>query len=519
MTFDVVVAGGGPVGLTLAAELRLGGVSVLVVERRTEIDRTIKAGSIALPAAQALARRGLADALGEVQRGILQAMLAKPGETPPGERELTEIRRRGRRIGGHFSGLFKLDPSRVDPADPDFRLHEDAVHSLIPQRQLEEILGEFAASVGVEVRRGQEVRGFDQDGEGVTVTLADGSELRAAYLVGCDGGRSAVRKLAGFDFPGTDGEITGRQAMVELDDGDELPIGWNRVPGGMLVAGPGPNRVLTVEFGGRPADRGGEVTAEEIQGSLRRLSGTDVTVRKVLSATRWTDNARQASTYRKGRVLLAGDAAHVHSPFGGQGINLGIGDAVNLGWKLAATIRGWAPEGLLDTYTAERHPIGARVLDITRAQVALMRPDPLTSALRQVVSELMDTDDGNAYFVKMISGVTQRYPAGDGHPLVGKLTPDLEFEDGTWIGERFPEGKSVLFDFSGQDVLPSFAAGHPDRLAVVSLPLKEKGPLAALLVRPDGHVAWAAEAPGDTTGLDAALTRWLGEPSVVAAGR
>jgi 2-polyprenyl-6-methoxyphenol hydroxylase-like FAD-dependent oxidoreductase len=516
MTYDVVIAGGGPVGLMLAGELRLGGLSVVVIERRAEIDTTIKAGAITLPAAQALYRRGLAPALAEVQLRIFRQMFDKPGEPQLSPEAIAKMRDGMRRLGGHFSGLFKLDPTRLDPADPDFRVNEGSTINLVPQQELERILADHAARLEVDVRREQEVSRFDQDDDGVTVTLADGTALRAAYLVGCDGGRSTVRKLAGFEFQGTDGEITGRQAIVDLDDNGKLPKGWNRVPGGMLVSGPGPQRVLTVEFDDEPVDRTTPVTAEEIQGSLRRLSGTDVTVLKLHNGTRWTDNARQATTYRMGRVFLAGDAAHVHSPFGGQGINLGIGDAVNLGWKLVAAIRGWAPVGLLDTYTAERHPIGARVLDVTRAQVALMRPDPLTNALRQVVSELMDTEDGNAYFVRMISSVEQRYPAGDGHPLVGKVTPDLELADGTWVGEHFDDPNAILFDFGDNAELRRFAAAYPDRLTLVTLPPKENDPLTALLVRPDGHVAWASEQGDDVGGLDEALARWLGTPAVVA---
>ncbi|MGH3621565.1 MAG: FAD-dependent monooxygenase, partial [Sciscionella sp.] len=228
------------------------------------------------------------------------------------------------------------------------------------------------------------------------------------------------------------------------------------------------------------------------------------------TATRFTDNARQATDYRMGRVLLAGDAAHVHSPFGGQGLNLGIGDAVNLGWKLAATVQGWAPESLVDTYTTERHPIGARVLEITRAQVALMRPDEHTSALRTVLSELMDTQDGNSYFVKMISGVAQRYDLGDGHRWIGRRMPDLALDDGTRLGEHCIDGRPLLLDTRDDPALREAAMNWADRLHVLTGPAVDHPELTGLLVRPDGYVAWAADGLPELDSLRAALGRWFG---------
>ncbi|HEV7978235.1 FAD-dependent monooxygenase [Amycolatopsis sp.] len=511
MDYEAMISGGGPVGLMLACELGLRGVSTLVVERLAEPDLTIKAGSITLPAAEALSRRGFAPALAEVrQRTFAQFLGGKPMPEPA---ELAALQQRMKKIGGHFAGLFKLDPTRLDPADPDLRINENAAITLVPQQELERILAGRAAELGIEVLRGVEVIGFEQDETGVVVELPD-RQLQVGYLIGCDGGRSTVRKLAGIEFPGTDATITGHQALVKLDDPGKLPRGWNRTPVGMLVAGPMPERILTVEFDGPPVDRDAPITTEELQTSLRHVSGTDVTIEEVYSATRFTDNARQATTYRHGRVLLAGDAAHVHSPFGGQGLNLGLGDAVNLGWKLAATLRGWAPEGLLDTYTAERHPIGARVLEVTRAQVALMRPDPLTSALRDVVSELMDTGDGNEYFIKMIAGMEQRYRLEGSHSLVGKRTPDFELSDGSWVGEHFADGRAVLFDFGDSAELRGTVAGLGDRVAVVSLSGKET--LTGMFVRPDGCVAWASD-DGDSAGLAEAVTRWVGSPVSVGA--
>ena len=224
---------------------------------------------------------------------------------------------------------------------------------------------------------------------------------------------------------------------------ERLGRGWQHTPAGVYVYGPGPGRVRTVELDGPPADREAPVTAAEMEASLRRVSGVDVRVTEVVSGTRFTDNARQATTYRRGRVLLCGDAAHVHSPFSGQGLNLGIGDAVNLGWKLAATVQGWAPEGLLDTYTSERHPIGAWVLDWTRAQVAVMRGDAYSRALRGVVTDFLGTRDGATYYVKRISGLWQRYDLGDGHPLVGATMPNLRLDDGTRLADHTHDGPGL----------------------------------------------------------------------------
>jgi 2-polyprenyl-6-methoxyphenol hydroxylase-like FAD-dependent oxidoreductase len=375
----------------------------------------------------------------------------------------------------------------------------------VGQQAIESVLEERATELGVDVRRGVEVTGFDADSDGVTVHCGETS-VRSGWLVGCDGGRSVVRKLAGFDFPGTDAEITGRQALVEMTGTEGLKAGWNRTDHGVYVHGPIPGRILTVEFDGPPVDRDSPITAEELQGSLRRVSGAEVTVTAVKSATRYTDNARQASTYRLGRVLLAGDAAHVHSPFGGQGLNLGIGDAVNLGWKLAATIQGRAPEALLDTYTGERHPIGAWVLDWTRAQVALMRTDRRSRALQGVVADLLSTKDGSTYLAKKLSGVLHRYDLGDGHPLTGFGAPDLEFADGTRLGEHCRDGGPLLLDLADSSALRELAAG---RARVLTTKSTSHPQLTGLLMRPDGCVAWAAE-DGEVTGLDDALTRWFG---------
>ncbi|MEU9155697.1 FAD-dependent monooxygenase [Streptomyces sp. NPDC048417] len=503
--FDVVVAGGGPVGLFLAGELRLGGASVLVVERLAEVDVTIKAGGINTAGAVALYRRGMLPELAEAwerNRWRLQAFLGERGadasRTPP-------------KFAGHFAGIM-MRGDLFDGSDPAFADigPADRVGLGVPQADLERILAARAERLGVEVRRGVELTGFDADGGGVVVHLGS-EDVRAGWLVGCDGGRSTVRKLAGFDFPGTEPEITGYQAVVEMSGSERLGKGWNTTDVGTYVNGPFPGRILTVEFEGPPADRSAPITAEELQAALRRVSGVpEVTIHEVHSSTRFTDNARQASTYRKGRVLLAGDAAHVHSPFGGQGLNLGLGDAMNLGWKLAAVARGRAPEALLDSYTGERHPVGAWVLDWTRAQIAVMRPDRHARALRRVVTDLALTRDGTTYLVKQISGVWQRYDLPGEHPLTGRSAPDLEFSDGTRLGDRLHGGRAVLFDLADDPKLRARAEGYGDRVDVVGAVCPGRPELTGLLVRPDGFVAWAADGDDDRgDDLDDALIRWF----------
>ncbi|MEU5130306.1 FAD-dependent monooxygenase [Streptomyces mobaraensis] len=508
---DVVVAGGGPVGLTLACELALAGTRVLVLERRTEVDRTIKAGAINTPTAEAFYRRGMLPALAGIQREALGrfssfvAAAKAAGASGPAPAP---------RFAGHFAAI-PLRADLFDAFDPDFGNAGPAADvGLVPQEPLERLLAERAAGLGVEFRRGVTLTGFEADDTGVTVHT-DAGPVRTGWLVGCDGGRSTVRKHAGFAFPGTDPEITGRQALVEMTGAEALGAGWQTTATGHYAHGPMPGRVLTVEFDGPPADRESPVTAREIEDSLRRVTGVDVTVTAVHTATRFTDNARQATTYRKGRVLLAGDAAHVHSPFGGQGLNLGVGDAMNLGWKLAATVHGWAPDGLLDTYTAERHPIGAWVLEWTRAQVAMMRPDPHARALRAVVRDLAGTVDGTTHLVKRISGVWQRYDLPGDHPLTGRSAPDLAFADGGRLGDRLHRGRALFVDLLGDPELRASADGYGGRVEVIAADCPDRAGLAALLVRPDGVVAWAADGEGDRKGLEGALRRWFGEPRPV----
>ncbi|MFG2824099.1 FAD-dependent oxidoreductase [Kitasatospora sp. NPDC048365] len=500
---DVVIAGAGPVGLLLACELALAGAHALVVERRTEIDPTAKAGSVNAASARLLDRRGLLPQLAAAQEQVLARIrsfaAARPGSAGPA---------RLPRYAAHFGGVV-LDPALIDERDPLLAgLGPAAEVLVVPQQAVEAILAARAAELGVEIRRGAELTGFDREEGAVTVHLADGSRVRAGWLVGADGGRSTVRRLAGFAFPGTDPEITGHQAMVEMEGAEKLRPGWNATDTGVYVSGPMAGRILTVQFDGPPADRGAPVTAPELTAAVRRVTGEPVTVTAVHSATRFTDNARLADTYRLGRVLLAGDAAHVHSPFGGQGLNLGLGDAVNLGWKLAAVVRGTAGEELLDSYTAERRPIAAQVLDWTRAQIALMRPRPHERALRGVVAELLGTSAGATRIARDFSGAAQRVLPEGGHPLVGTVPPELEFADGTRLSDHCHGGGGLLLRLAPD---APHAPGHADRVCTVTATCPDRPDLAALLLRPDGFTAWAAGS-ADAAGLPEALATWFGAP-------
>lgn len=513
--YDVVIAGAGPIGLLLACELRLGGARVLVAERLAEVDETIKAGGINTLTAVALYRRGLLPALVEVQEetvnGMKEFMRARAGgagkDTAPPPKS-----------AGHFAGIT-LRADLLDGSDPAFADLGPAgdVGRFVPQAPLERLFGRRADELGVELRRQVELTGFDADEEGVTVHLApvDGSAphaVRAGWLVGCDGGRSLVRKLAGIPFPGTAPEITGYQAIADMTGTEGLRSGWNATDTGMYTYGPMPGRMVSIEFDGPPADRRSPVTTEELQASVRHVTGVDVTVHKLRSATRFTDNCRQAETYRSGRVLLAGDAAHVHSPFGGQGLNLGVGDAMNLGWKLALVVSGRAPVDLLDTYTAERHPIGAWVLDWTRAQIAVMRPGAHARALRGIITDLAGTADGATYFVKRISGAWQHYDLPGDHPLTGRSAPDLQLADGTRLADHLHTGRALLLDLADDPKLRARAAGYEGLVDVLTVSCPQRPELAGLLVRPDGITAWAADTedaqdPGD------ALELWFGAPA------
>jgi 2-polyprenyl-6-methoxyphenol hydroxylase-like FAD-dependent oxidoreductase len=512
MTYDVVIAGGGPVGLFLACELGLAKTSVLVLEQMKDPHSPLKESwmgmrGLNVPSAEALYRRGM---LKDVQRSSLAWLdPARPGFAMNSQ---TPTSSPAPRFAGHFAGIM-LDANKIDLSSRKYLVRgPSSGGGLVSLEGIEEVLLEHAKKLGVEVKWGSPVIDLTQHKDGVTVHLQSES-FQGKWLVGCDGGRSTVRKVAGFEFEGTDPEFTGYSAWVEIADPEKLRPGFNLTPNGMYINGPGPGRIGLVDFDGGAFDRSQQITLENLQAILRRVSGTDVTLTTLHVATSYTDRARQATTYRKGRVLLAGDAAHIHSPLGGQGLNTGLGDAMNLGWKLAATIKGWAPEGLLDTYTAERHPIGAWALNWTRAQVAIMRPEPHAQAIASVIRDLISTKDGTSYIVEKISGVLLRYDLPGDHPLIGRSAPDFEFEDGSRLGPLLEDGTGLLLDFTGDDELKTLTGRWSGRLKYVSARVKDNQGLAALLVRPDGFVAWAADANPNLTVLEETIGRWFGRVS------
>ena len=362
--------------------------------------------------------------------------------------------------------------------------------------------------MGVEIRRGTAVTDFHQTGNGVIVQSGDQS-FKGKWLVGCDGSRSLVRKAAGFEFAGTEPEFTGYSTQVDIADPEKLSPGRNVTPTGMYLQSQ-PGYVMIQDFDAGAFHHSEKpITREHVQEVLRRISNTDVTISALHIATTWTDRARQATAYRNGRILLAGDAAHIHSPLGGQGLNLGLGDAMNLGWKLAATIHEKAPEGLLDSYYTERHPIGAQVLDWSRAQVAIMKPDPGARALNAIVRDLMNTRDGATYFAGRVWGISTHYNLGDDHPLAGHSVPNFAFEDGAAIGELMHDGRGILLDFDMNDSLKTLAGEYGDRIRYISGNAKDRLALSAALIRPDGIIAWASDCDPDCSELRKAAARWF----------
>ncbi|MFI2200877.1 FAD-dependent monooxygenase [Streptomyces sp. NPDC020192] len=476
---DVVIAGGGPVGLMLACELRLAGVDVLVLERLTE----------RVPHSKAL---GMHARTLEVldQRGIAERFLEGHKRAPT----------------THFAGLRPLEFDASATRHPYMLL--------IPQAHTERLLAERAAELGVEIRYGTEVTGLAQDADGVDIEVAGGAPLRARYLVGCDGSRSTVRLLLGVDFPGTPATLTATIADVSLDEPPATPALLARHPGGqagVLEYQPGMYRAMTIEYD-TVADPDVPVTFDEFRATFRRIAGTDHGMRDAIWVSRFGDAARQADRYRVGRVFLAGDAAHIHNPSGGQGLNLGVQDAVNLGWKLAAAVRGQTGEDLLDSYHTERHPVGARVLQNTHAQVALSRPGHAVDALRELFAELIRVEEVNRRLTGLVSALDVRYPIAGAHPLTGARMPDadLKTSDGdTRVSRLLHSGRGVLLDLTEDPALRTAAAGWADRVDLV--PARHADArldgVDAVLVRPDGYVAWAA--PTDVE-LPHALTTWFG---------
>lgn len=493
---DIVIVGAGPVGLLTAIELALGGVSVLVLERLAGVNMIMKAMSVGPLGCEALTRRGMATAIAAAEANTFAAMDEFTRQTG------AELRGRASKYSGHFGGLSLI---RKDAQkDPERRPR------LVRQHEVEVMLADRARALGIEVRRGCEVSGFVQQADGVElewVSPTAAGRISCAYLVACDGGRSLIRKMAGFDFPGTAPTTTFYQIVAEIDYPERLlPIGWNRTSGGVFAYGPVPGRLFMLDFSGPPQDRQAPVTLEEIEAVLRRVSGADVRVKTLESGTRWADNTRLVDSYRRGRVLLAGDAAHVHSPFGGQGLNLGLADAANLGWKLAAVMRGEMPESLLDTYTAERRPVAQAVLANTLAQIALLRPDPQSGAMRDMLAHLMLFDDVNRFIGEMMSGLSTRYDFASELDEVGRLAADQPAGRGgagVSLYDLMQDGCGVLLDATAGGKASRLVAAATQRIRCVAV---DSGP--SILIRPDACVAWIGEV-GSVDGLEETLRRWF----------
>jgi 2-polyprenyl-6-methoxyphenol hydroxylase-like FAD-dependent oxidoreductase len=491
----VVIAGGGPTGMMLAAELALAKVDVAVVERRPDhVLVGSRAGGFHSRTIEVLDQRGVAD------RFLAEGQVAQAS----------------------MIGTTVLDMSDFPTRHP---------YSLgIWQSKIERIMAAWIAELPVQIYYGSDVTGFAQDDTGVDVELAEGQSLRAQYLVGCDGGRSVIRKAAGIEFPGWDPTKSNLIAEAEMSEEPELGVRRDAVgihgigrleyeirDGEVVYGEGGPVRVMVTEQQIGPSS---DPTLHELSEALITVYGTDFGIHSATSISRFTDMTRQAAAYRVGRVLLAGDSAHVHYPAGGQGLSLGVQDAVNLGWKLAQVIKGTSPESLLDTYHDERHPVTARALRHTMAQTALQRQDERSKALADVVSELAMMEEPRKRLAGIVSGLDIHYDLGEGHPLLGRRMPDLDLvtADGPLrVFELLHEAKPVLLNLGesgGFDITPWAGRVQLIDAAYVGpweLPVLGVVPApAAVLIRPDGYVAWVGDGTG--TGLRDALISWFGNP-------
>jgi 2-polyprenyl-6-methoxyphenol hydroxylase-like FAD-dependent oxidoreductase len=501
---EVAVAGGGPTGLWLACELALVGVRVTVLEQLAEPTGLSKALGLQARSMEMLEYRGILD------------RFTAGNPTPPFL---------------NF-GMFPLDLRKLDFPHP---------HGVvIPQARVEALLEERARELGVEIRRGHEVVGLHQDEQGVTVEVRRASEsyaLPARYLAGCDGGHSVVRKQLGVTFPGLEPTIIGRMGDVKLSanalellkqgvpelGGREFGIARTNTGNFAIVPmGSGVYRVAAIEWDQSTADHNAPMALDELRAAIRRVINLDLPIHDPVWLSRPTDSSRLVERYRDGRVFLAGDAAHVHWAYGGKGLQTGLQDAGNLGWKLAAQVHGWAPPDLLDTYHAERHPVGQRLMMITRAQEALARPGEHVTALRELVGQFLTQEQTYRSIVEAISDVDIRYDMGadgdDRHPLLGRWAPNLTLHTDrgtTRVAELMSAGKGEFVDLAGRQALHDVAANWADRVdATMARCYERPANLDALLVRPDGYVAWVAR-PDDgdkesQRALRTSLEKWFG---------
>lgn len=488
---DVIVVGAGPAGLMLAGELRLAGATVIVLERLAEPMQQSRALGFSARTIEEFDQRGLLPGFGDL--GVIPI--------------------------GHFGGL-----------PIDYRVIEGGNFGVrgVPQSLTESILAKWACGLGADLRRGHEVVGLQADDSGAAVEVsASGGllSLRGAYVAGCDGGRSVIRRLAGIEFPGTDAGIEMKLADVAGCPIRLRPTGELGERGMVVVLplGPAATRVVVFERGA-PVRRTAEPPSfEEVADSFQRVTGEDIHGGTPLWTSFFTDASRHAREYRKGRVFLAGDAAHIHLPIGAQGISAGLGDAMNLGWKLAAELRGDAPPGLLDSYHSERHQVGARIVTNTLAQRSLYLGGDEMQPLREVFAELVSYEEVQRHLVGMVTGLDIRYDVGPGeHPLLGHRLPNVGVVAGdqkTTTYELLHTGHAVLFDFEDDPGLRRAAAGWADRVDIVTAAPHDPGsPLdTSLLVRPDGYVAWALSGSSGMADLTGALTRWFGQPVAASA--